>query len=357
MAKAVRRDVHKMHAFVRFRCVKHEQRERFVAWFEPEHFILQRVAPFFIDRFKSLEWAIFTPIGSLYWDREQVGGPGRRDGEAMRPRKMNSRRAGSATTKACSIQLALIRGPCAPRCQRNIGGIYRKPPLFLGSYEPPKTNQTNDRTQPDFAEEARSCQSRGRACRPCRANACRVESAHRWRAIRWLSVGSGQSSAKVRSGAAIAFVGEQPGDQEDLQGRPFVGPAGQLLRRAIAEAGIDLESRLPYECRQAFQVSATREASHPSETDIERNQPLSMVASQGVGICAPRRRGGAGCQRGLRLDRRNHYRSCDRVAPRLLARIVDILRCIPPICCASPMRKRANRVMCPSWKICAVRAI
>lgn len=39
-------------------------------------------------------------------------------------------------------------------------------------------------------------------------------------------------------GAAIAFVGEQPGDQEDLQGRPFVGPAGQLLNRAMAEAGI-----------------------------------------------------------------------------------------------------------------------
>jgi DNA polymerase len=40
-------------------------------------------------------------------------------------------------------------------------------------------------------------------------------------------------------GAAIAFVGEQPGDQEDLQGRPFVGPAGQILDRAMAEAGID----------------------------------------------------------------------------------------------------------------------
>ena len=40
-------------------------------------------------------------------------------------------------------------------------------------------------------------------------------------------------------GAAIAFVGEQPGDQEDRQGRPFVGPAGQLLDRALNEAGID----------------------------------------------------------------------------------------------------------------------
>jgi uracil-DNA glycosylase len=40
-------------------------------------------------------------------------------------------------------------------------------------------------------------------------------------------------------GAAIAFVGEQPGDQEDKQGRPFVGPAGRLLDRALGEAGID----------------------------------------------------------------------------------------------------------------------
>ena len=40
-------------------------------------------------------------------------------------------------------------------------------------------------------------------------------------------------------GAELALVGEQPGHQEDLQGRPFVGPAGQLLDRALAEAGIE----------------------------------------------------------------------------------------------------------------------
>jgi len=39
--------------------------------------------------------------------------------------------------------------------------------------------------------------------------------------------------------AAIMLVGEQPGDQEDLQGKPFVGPAGQLFDRALEEAGID----------------------------------------------------------------------------------------------------------------------
>jgi DNA polymerase len=43
------------------------------------------------------------------------------------------------------------------------------------------------------------------------------------------------------SHARIVMVGEQPGDQEDLQGRPFVGPAGKLLDRAMEEAGIDRE--------------------------------------------------------------------------------------------------------------------
>ncbi|MGW5367593.1 UdgX family uracil-DNA binding protein [Streptomyces sp. NPDC004009] len=41
------------------------------------------------------------------------------------------------------------------------------------------------------------------------------------------------------AGARVMLVGEQPGDQEDRQGRPFVGPAGRLLDRALAEAGLD----------------------------------------------------------------------------------------------------------------------
>jgi uracil-DNA glycosylase family protein len=39
----------------------------------------------------------------------------------------------------------------------------------------------------------------------------------------------------------LMFVGEQPGDQEDLAGRPFVGPAGRLLRELLAEAGIEAD--------------------------------------------------------------------------------------------------------------------
>ena len=77
LRKAVRRDRHKMHAFLRFRDAG---AGRFVAWYEPEHFILEAVGPFFVERFRSLVWSIVTPIGSLHWDREtlRTAEPGRR---------------------------------------------------------------------------------------------------------------------------------------------------------------------------------------------------------------------------------------------------------------------------------------
>jgi len=43
------------------------------------------------------------------------------------------------------------------------------------------------------------------------------------------------------SSAPIMLIGEQPGDQEDLQGKPFVGPAGKLLRAALLEAGVNIK--------------------------------------------------------------------------------------------------------------------
>jgi uracil-DNA glycosylase len=54
-----------------------------------------------------------------------------------------------------------------------------------------------------------------------------------WEPATQVVFGSGGTSA------AVVLVGEQPGDQEDRQGEPFVGPAGRLLDDALAEAGID----------------------------------------------------------------------------------------------------------------------
>jgi uracil-DNA glycosylase len=54
-----------------------------------------------------------------------------------------------------------------------------------------------------------------------------------WKDATQTVFGEGPSAAKV------ILVGEQPGDREDLSGRPFIGPAGQLLDRALADAGVD----------------------------------------------------------------------------------------------------------------------
>jgi DNA polymerase len=71
LEKTIRRDIHKMHAFVRFRAVPGRS-DDFVAWFEPEHRILDLAVPFFVRRFAGMRWAILTPYRSAVWDGEQL---------------------------------------------------------------------------------------------------------------------------------------------------------------------------------------------------------------------------------------------------------------------------------------------
>ena len=88
------------------------------------------------------------------------------------------------------------------------------------------------------------------------------------------------------------FVGEQPGDQEDLAGRPFVGPAGQLLRAALAQAGINpgavfltnAVKHFKFELRgkrRLHKSPGQREAAaccHWLEDEIALVQPTALVA-------------------------------------------------------------------------------
>lgn len=75
LAQAVHRDIHRMKAFVRFRTVQDDTFKTrpeggplHVAWFEPEHHIVQAVAPFFARRFAQMRWALLTPECSVEWD-------------------------------------------------------------------------------------------------------------------------------------------------------------------------------------------------------------------------------------------------------------------------------------------------
>jgi uracil-DNA glycosylase len=72
MAKAVHRDRHKMRALVRFREIGREQKSHYVAWFEPEHHIVEATAPFFASRFADMPWSILTSDVCAHWDGHAV---------------------------------------------------------------------------------------------------------------------------------------------------------------------------------------------------------------------------------------------------------------------------------------------
>lgn len=72
MKRAIARDVHKMHAFVRFRRIEDSDGEQYVAWFRPRHLIVERATPFFAKRFASMKWSILTPDRSAHWNGETL---------------------------------------------------------------------------------------------------------------------------------------------------------------------------------------------------------------------------------------------------------------------------------------------
>ncbi len=72
MRRAVKRAVHKMHAFVRFRSVHTERGPEYVAWFEPAHDVVERATPFFARRFAAMRWTILTPERCAQWDGDAL---------------------------------------------------------------------------------------------------------------------------------------------------------------------------------------------------------------------------------------------------------------------------------------------
>ncbi len=72
MAKAVHRDQHRMRASVRFREIGREQKSHYIAWFAPEHHIVEAIAPFFASRFADMPWSILTPDVCAHWDGHAV---------------------------------------------------------------------------------------------------------------------------------------------------------------------------------------------------------------------------------------------------------------------------------------------
>ena len=241
LSKAVQRDRHKMKAFVRFREIGREPKSRFVAWFEPEHHIVEATAPFFARRFADMAWSILTPDVCAHWDGHAVSiTPGVPKSDAptqdrleetwltyyasiFNPARLKTKAMQSEMPKKYWKNLpeaALIK-PLIEKAEKLSGEMIAAEatePKKLQRREAPMT-----RTVHADADSVEALREEASHCRACDL----------WKDATQTVFGEGPQRASVM------MVGEQPGDKEDLAGKPVVGPAGQMLDRALAEAGID----------------------------------------------------------------------------------------------------------------------
>ena len=240
MDKGVRRDVHKMRAFVRFReVVAEDGAPWFVAWFEPAHHIVELNAPFFTDRFAGMRWSILTPDRCAHWDGKTLhftAGLTRAeapDADAIEPlwRAYYANIFNPARVKihAMQAEMPMRYWKNLPEAQL-IPALIREAPARVEkmiarsqAQHPPETDW--HLAQPPDTDDIDALRHAAAACTACPLYKTATQTVF----------GEGPRDAEV------VFVGEQPGDSEDREGRPFIGPAGQLLDRALAEAGIDRE--------------------------------------------------------------------------------------------------------------------
>lgn len=308
MAKAVRRDAHKMHAFLRFRQVETEQGIRHVAWFEPDHHIEEAEAGFFVRRFAGLRWSIVTPKRSVHWDGQQIAfGPGgwRADvppDDAVEPLW---RAYYAAIFNPARVKPGAMRAEMPRKYWRNmpetaeIPRLLREAPrrvaeMVAHGVTAPNPNRQKPRaaSRGERAERSRvayemdlsdaGAEPEAALAALARELAGRNDLPDFARRATQLVFGEGQV------GAAMMFVGEQPGDEEDIQGRPFVGPAGRLFDRALAEAGVPRDEAYVTNAVKHFKFTPTgkrRLHQSPDAGDIAYYRPFLL---REIGIVAPR---------------------------------------------------------------------
>lgn len=237
MAKAVHHDVHKMRAFVRFREVATPEGAWFVAWFEPQHHIVEMNAPFFRDRFANLRWAILTPDRCLRWDGQELSfSPGVLRSAVPSEDAVEElwRTYYASIFNPARLSAGTMTAHMPRRYWRNLPEAQLIPDLV--AHARPRAEQMVTQSAVAVTQlhefsrtpvpDTRDLTTLSAAAGHCRA--CPL-----WRQATCTVFGTGPSTARV------VLVGEQPGDQEDRQGKPFVGPAGQVLDRALAAAGIE----------------------------------------------------------------------------------------------------------------------
>jgi uracil-DNA glycosylase len=234
MDSAIRRDVHKMHAFVRFREVFDQNNEAaYFAWFEPEHEILRRGSEFFVKRFPNMVWTIATPEGSAVWDKATlrfIDSPAADSRPSSDGHEDLWRTYYRSICNVARINPAAMQREMPQKYWKNLPeaaeiGVLIRDGLsnFAGRHQ--QSEEVSHTMSKAVQHALAKLPARGDGPQDCRA--CDL-----WQKATQAVTGEGPRNSRVM------LVGEQPGDEEDLKGHPFVGPAGRVLDQAMAEAGI-----------------------------------------------------------------------------------------------------------------------
>jgi DNA polymerase len=242
-ALAVRADAHRMRTLIRFVQVTLRDQTHFLGWYQPDHFVLESNARLLARREAAHGFTIVTPDGSAHRDQD-----GLRFGSGLQnPGDDDTLLAWWEAHYETILHAAHGGGglPEAEELDEDLRPLDRPPigPVVLAESQTGATHA--------LAREARGCER-------CSLYAPATQTVF----------GEGPRDATV------LFIGEQPGDQEDIIGRPFVGPAGQLLDTALEEAGIDRR-----------RIAVTNAVKHFKFTPRGRRRIHQSPSPQEIDIC------------------------------------------------------------------------
>lgn len=232
LEKAVHRDMHKMKAFVRFRRVADCDPEHYVAWHRPDHHIVRALAPWFAARFGSMHWSILTPDESAYWNTQTLTyGPGVPRSQAPEGDDLEDlwRDYYASVFNPARVKVKAMKAEMPVRHWATLPEAQIIPDLLAKAdkrvLEMAKTQKMSAAPFIPPSHDLTVLRAAAPGCRGCDLYQFATQ----------VVFGEGPPDSKV------VMVGEQPGDEEDQKGHPFVGPSGRLLSKAMHEAGLDRE--------------------------------------------------------------------------------------------------------------------
>ncbi|PLS21512.1 UdgX family uracil-DNA binding protein [Neptunicoccus cionae] len=278
LQKNVHRCQHKMKAFVRFREIgsPDDPRRSFAAWFEPSHFTVEPTAPWFARRFGDMDWRIITPSvtasftnGELRYTEGQSKPPLPEDASEQlwttyfrnifNPARVKVKAMQSEMPKkywknmpeAAAIPDLIASAPARVRAMNDAAPTL--PPLRVEKVQ----QQLAQLPESVWSGNADALRAAISACTRCPLHCHATQAVH----------GEGPIDAP------LMIVGEQPGDTEDLAGRPFVGPAGKLLDQLCAETEVDRSKAYVTNAVKHFKFKPRgkrRIHQQPSTTEVEQ---------------------------------------------------------------------------------------